>query len=132
MDPELKRLELVGWLGEGLTRNPGSGIEVTHSLGTAGLPDPEPIEGHQPDLLARGPGGKLVIGLARIGPAIGDDDALEDYRFFGAYREPGADETAALNVAVPGDSGPEAEAALEQAGLTPEQFNLVPLGGFSG
>jgi len=130
MDGDLRRLELVGWLREQLTRSSGDGIEVTHSLDTLRLPDPDAIEGRQPDLLGRALGGKLVIGLARIGSAISDEQSLEEYRFFASYREPGFDENAALNIAVPGESKLEAKAALAQAGLSPEQFNIVAISGF--
>lgn len=122
---EQRRLEGVGRLRGWLTRNPGDDITITHALDTPLLPDPEPLDGQQPDLLARGLGNKLIIGLVRSGPDFSDEQTLEQFRVLGNFEDKETEERAALNLAVPSELKAEAEAGLRQAGLTPEQFNLI-------
>jgi hypothetical protein len=123
MDEDIRQMELVGALRGRLTDGRNSLTEVTHSSGADGLDQPAAIEGRLPDLIARSYG-KLVIGLARSG-AVSSDDSIDDYRFFGTYREPGADEDAAINLVVPKAQKAEAEAALAEAGLTPDRYYLL-------
>lgn len=128
MDDELRYLERLSSLRYWLRRIPSSEITITHTrVAVDGLPEPELIEGHQPDLLARGPSGKLIIGLIHPGPDFSDDQSLERFRVLGNFIDPESDERAALNVAVPKDLRDPAEAGLRAAGLTPEEFNVLGL-----
>ena len=126
MDDELRYLEHLSSLSYWLTRMPGSGIKITHTrVAVDGLPEPEPIEGQQPDLLARSSSGKLIIGLVHPGPDFSDEQSLERFRTLGNFTDPESDERAALNVVVPKGLRDPAEAGLRAAGLTPEEFNVI-------
>jgi hypothetical protein len=129
MDAEQRRLELVAHLRHYLTR-PESHAEVTHSVDTEVLGNPPLLNGQQPDLLARGLGGKLIIGLVKVGDRLSDEQSLRQYKAFGSYRDPATREGAALNLAVPSPLRARAQEALEAAGLSPMQFNLVGINGF--
>lgn len=119
----MKRLTLIATLRD---RLPLEGDrEVTHALETPLLPDPPLIGNEQPDLLARGLGGKLIIGLAKTGPDFSDEQSRRQYQAFAGYRDPESDENAALNLVVPAKFKGEADAALERAGLSQEQFFVL-------
>jgi hypothetical protein len=126
VDDGTRQLELVGWLREYLTSGRHGPIEVTHSTDTVVLPDPDEIEGRWPDLVGKA-GDKVIIGLARMGADVDTKQSVEDYNFFGTYRETGA----AFILAVPRGCEADAEAALSRAGLDTEQFQLVSIGNFA-
>jgi hypothetical protein len=121
-----KRHHLINALRDRLSIE-GSGA-VTHVIGTPSIPEPPLIDGEQPDLLARGLGNKLIIGLAKTGPDFSDEESVRRYRTFSGYHDPESDERAAFNLVVPAEFRRRAEAALEEAGLTQEQFFVLGLG----
>jgi hypothetical protein len=128
MDDEQKYLERISSLRYQLTRLPGDSTRITHTLGGLdGLPDPAPIEGHQPHLLARGMSNTLIIGLVETGPDFTDEQTLERFRALGSFIDQKTGERAALNVAVPKELVEEAERGLKDAGLTAEEFNVLSL-----
>lgn len=128
MDDEQKYLERISSLRFQLTRLPGDSTRITHTLGGLdGLPDPDPIEGHQPHLLARGMSNTLIIVLIKLGPEFNDEQSLEQFRTLSHFIDPETSERAALNVAVPKELVEEAKRGLKDAGLTDEEFNVLPL-----
>jgi hypothetical protein len=128
MDDEQKYLERISSLRYQLTRLPGGSTRITHTLGGLdGLPDPDPIEGHQPHLLARGISNTLIIVLIKLGPEFTDEQSLKQFKSLGNFRDPETGERAALNVAVPKELVEEAERGLIDAGLADEEFNVLPL-----
>lgn len=130
MDEDIRHLELVGWLVARLTDGRNPTIESVVYRNVMGRPEPEAIEGRTPDLTARSHG-KLIIGLARMGAEVSSEQSMEDYKFFGNYREPGADKEVAFFLAVPEGRKAEAETALAEAGLDAEQFSVVSIGNFA-
>ena len=90
------------------------------------MPTPPPIAGHQPDVLARGfKGGRLIIGLARIGAELDDPASVEMYRAFTEFRDPESDELAVLALVVPKDQKQEVEAVLDRVGLDPDSYSVT-------
>lgn len=128
MDEEQRRLERISSLRDWLTRFPGEDTTVTHGQGTPdGLPEPELIDSHQPQLLARGLSNTLIIGLVEMGPDFTDEQSLNRFRALGKFLDPATGERAALNVAVPKELLRDAERGLEMAGLTSDQFTVYGL-----
>jgi hypothetical protein len=120
-----KRHQLINTLRDRLAID-GS-VAVTHIVGTPSIPEPPLIGDEQPDLLARGLGNKLIIGLAKTGPDFSDEESIRQYRAFAAHHDQESDERAAFDLVVPAEFRRRAEVALEEAGLTEEQFFVIGL-----
>jgi len=121
MELDQTRRELISRLRGGLTR-PGNSVTVTHSLDHPALKDPPLIRGEQPDLLGRGLGHTLIIGLVKSEPDLTDDESLRQYQVFGNYRDPETNELAILHLAILREFRELAQAALEEAGLTDNSY----------
>src|SRR4051812_8041829 len=113
---------LVSTLVSQIARDHG---EVTHAAGVATLADPPAIGRHEPDVVATGFGGTLVIGEAKVGPDLFEDHALEQFDDFTHHEVDG--EKAALVVMVPKGFRDDAWKALEQAGAATDRASVIEL-----
>ncbi len=91
------------------------GAVVTHVARQPEFPDPGPIGRHEPDLLGRTPGGGLVVGEAKTGADLEDDQTREQLRDYSMTVGPDGSRAIFL-LAVPVSSVEAAKEAILDAG----------------
>ena len=116
---------LVSALVEHIARNHA---EVSHGAGIGTLPDPPKIGRHEPDVLARGVGDKLVIGEAKIGDDLDAETSQEQFSDFTTHVDDSSGEAAVMVLAVPKGWRGEAEKAIRAAGGNLERATVVEVG----
>jgi hypothetical protein len=116
---------LVSALVEHIARNHA---EVSNAAGVGTLPDPPKIGRHEPDVLARGVGDKLVIGEAKIGDDIDAPTSQEQFADFTTYLDDSSGESAVMVLAVPEGWREKAEQAIREAGGNLDHATVVEVG----